>query len=162
MLISGPLWKDRRLPASYLNLVGVVPFSSHATEAFASARNGVARAFTALQKLASWDRHFDLRFPAFQQVFCGQTGGTWVTLSFVSFLVVCLFLLASRSPSLCILFCSGESGAGKTESTKLILKFLSVISQQSLELSLKEKTSCVEQAILESRYVGIMFLLSDK
>ncbi|XP_025779536.1 unconventional myosin-X [Puma concolor] len=55
-----------------------------------------------------------------------------------------------RSPSLCILFCSGESGAGKTESTKLILKFLSVISQQSLELSLKEKTSCVEQAILES------------
>uniref|UniRef100_A0A452V8R7 Unconventional myosin-X n=1 Tax=Ursus maritimus TaxID=29073 RepID=A0A452V8R7_URSMA len=51
---------------------------------------------------------------------------------------------------LCILFFSGESGAGKTESTKLILKFLSVISQQSLELSLKEKTSCVEQAILES------------
>lgn len=62
------------------------------------------------------------------------------------------------STNVCILSFSGESGAGKTESTKLMLKFLSVISQQSLELSLKEKTSCVEQAILESRYFFMSFV----
>nr|XP_060489939.1 unconventional myosin-X [Panthera onca] len=61
----------------------------------------------------------------------------------------CYRCLWKRHDNQCVLI-SGESGAGKTESTKLILKFLSVISQQSLELSLKEKTSCVEQAILES------------
>ncbi|XP_053057930.1 unconventional myosin-X isoform X3 [Acinonyx jubatus] len=61
----------------------------------------------------------------------------------------CYRCLWKRHDNQCVLI-SGESGAGKTESTKLILKFLSVISQQSLELSLKEKSSCVEQAILES------------
>ncbi|XP_069898312.1 unconventional myosin-X isoform X2 [Dipodomys merriami] len=61
----------------------------------------------------------------------------------------CYRCLWRRHDNQCVLI-SGESGAGKTESTKLILKFLSAISQQSLDLSLKEKTSCVEQAILES------------
>ncbi|XP_020864292.1 unconventional myosin-X [Phascolarctos cinereus] len=61
----------------------------------------------------------------------------------------CYRCLWKRHDNQCVLI-SGESGAGKTESTKLILKFLSAISQHSLELSIKEKTTCVEQAILES------------
>ncbi|XP_003759683.1 unconventional myosin-X [Sarcophilus harrisii] len=61
----------------------------------------------------------------------------------------CYRCLWKRHDNQCVLI-SGESGAGKTESTKLILKFLSAISQHSLELPIKEKTACVEQAILES------------
>lgn len=61
----------------------------------------------------------------------------------------CYRCLWKRHDNQCVLI-SGESGAGKTESTKLILKFLSVISQQTLDLGLQEKTSSVEQAILQS------------
>ncbi|KAG8133191.1 hypothetical protein E2320_011002, partial [Naja naja] len=61
----------------------------------------------------------------------------------------CYRCLWKRHDNQCVLI-SGESGAGKTESTKLILKFLSAISQHSLELSCMEKIASVEQAILES------------
>ncbi|XP_076858240.1 unconventional myosin-X isoform X2 [Brachyhypopomus gauderio] len=58
----------------------------------------------------------------------------------------CYRCLWKRSDSQCVLI-SGESGAGKTESTKLLLKFLSVVSQSSGTLSQHTR---VEQAIIQS------------
>ncbi|XP_053327663.1 unconventional myosin-X-like [Spea bombifrons] len=59
----------------------------------------------------------------------------------------CYRCLWKRHDSQCVLI-SGESGAGKTESTKLLLKFLSSMSQTSAEGGCKE--THVEEAIMES------------